>query len=310
MEEYFSLLEPMEMTAKTGSPITGATVAEQRDECRRRYQAAVRVFTPDEQEALRWYVNRIVPLLADDYPLFARTPWSFVKVAPNVEGGLPHTRGPHIVLPEPAIQMLTEAKAKQDEWLAMIQFSELLLHEQCHVVQREHPDRFAAMYTQYWGFKHVAGVQGCPWLTRHQIVNPDGVDVNWIFPLGRDQDTRWIWPRAVLADVDDPARASFADVRIVAIELENVADGTYRVRTDSDRRPVMQKLETVSHYAQHFTPARNIEHPNEAAADLFARIVIAEKVLPTIAAPGSANTIIEARKLFAPLQQWFARILH
>ena len=33
----------MEMEAKTGQPLTAATLAEQRAECRRRYQAAVAV---------------------------------------------------------------------------------------------------------------------------------------------------------------------------------------------------------------------------------------------------------------------------
>src|SRR5690348_15957545 len=40
-EPYFKLLQPMEMSAKTGFPIVGTTIEAEQDDCRRRYQQAV-----------------------------------------------------------------------------------------------------------------------------------------------------------------------------------------------------------------------------------------------------------------------------
>ena len=49
LDSYFGQLQPMEMPAKTGSPITGETLAEQRAQCRKRYHDQVRQFTDDEK---------------------------------------------------------------------------------------------------------------------------------------------------------------------------------------------------------------------------------------------------------------------
>ena len=103
---YFGQLQAMEMSAKTGRTITGKTLLEQRRECRARYQAGVQEFSPLEQAAIQSYITSIYPALTHNYPVFAALPWSFIKVADSIEGGLPHTRGAHIVLSESMCQQL------------------------------------------------------------------------------------------------------------------------------------------------------------------------------------------------------------
>src|SRR5208282_5837505 len=49
---YFDRMQPMEMEAKTGQPLTAATLDEKRAECRRRYQAAAGEFTDEEKTAI------------------------------------------------------------------------------------------------------------------------------------------------------------------------------------------------------------------------------------------------------------------
>src|SRR4029079_1460884 len=58
-EAYFKLLQPMEMSAKTGAPITGKTTEAEQDECRRRYQQAVLEFTSEEMLAIEALAARI-----------------------------------------------------------------------------------------------------------------------------------------------------------------------------------------------------------------------------------------------------------
>lgn len=310
MEPYFSLLQPMEMSVKTEKPIGGGTLQQQRDECRRRYQSAVQEFSDEEKDALRWYISKLAPSLAADYPLFARTPWSLIKLSPAFEGGMPHTRGPHIIVSETVLKpMVAMKKTQSPQWMTLAQFGGVALHEQSHVVQREHPDRFAKLYSDYWHFKHARSIQGCPWLTTHQLVNPDGVDVRWVFPIEDNGKTAWIWPLVVFGDVDDPAQTSFADMRMVAIDLEPAADNSFRAKVDAGGKPVMRDLTDVPEYVKVFQHSTNIYHPNEAAADLFAKVVILRSILPGNTPAEGRAALDQEILVYAPLTEWFKKTL-
>src|SRR6185295_17028106 len=100
MEPYFSIMQPMEMLAKTSVPLEATELAKQRDECRQRYRDAVREFTDDEKAAVTDAVNEIHDALRLPYPLVAETPWTFLKLDPSIEGGMPFTHGAAIVLPD------------------------------------------------------------------------------------------------------------------------------------------------------------------------------------------------------------------
>ena len=58
IEPYFSLLPALDMAAKTGSPLTGDTLAEQREACRRRCAALKLDFTKEDQTLLRACIER------------------------------------------------------------------------------------------------------------------------------------------------------------------------------------------------------------------------------------------------------------
>jgi hypothetical protein len=308
MEPYFQLLQPMEMSVKTAEPIGQGTLDEQRDRCRKRYQAAVQDFNAEEQDALRWYVSKLEPLVEKDYPLYAHTPWSFIKLDSRFEGGMPHTRGSHIVISEEVLKGLVQGRKNWPEWMSLAQIGDVLLHEQSHVVQRENPAQFAKLFTGLWKFKHAA-VQGCDWITQHQIVNPDGVDVNWVFPIKDGDTTRWIWPLIVFGDVDDANKATFADMQMVAIDLEAMGDNSFKAKVGAGGKPVMKELMSVAEYVSVFRPSRNIYHPNEAAADLFAKIVVINKVVPGNLPPERQAGLQKMSDELKPLDDWFKKIL-
>ena len=132
---YFDQMQPMEMEAKTGQPLPAAKLADQRAECRRRYQAAVRQFSDDEKIAIRSLVALIDPAVRKNYPRFAETPWNFLKVSSNIEAGYPHTRGKHIVLAESVCRWMLGDRARWGRRVPLDKM-ELLLHEQMHVFQR------------------------------------------------------------------------------------------------------------------------------------------------------------------------------
>jgi hypothetical protein len=309
MEPYFKLLQPMEMSVKTAAPIGDGTLEQQRDRCRKRYQAAVESFTPEEEETLRWYVSRLAPKVAREYPLYAQTHWSFLKLSPRFEGGMPHTRGAHIVVSAGVVGMLTAARKHAPEWAALAQGADILLHEQSHVVQREHPREMARLYTGFWKFEHPEAVQGCDWLTRHQLVNPDGVDVRWVFPIHEGQKTRWIWPLIVFGDVADPGAATFADMRMIGVDVEPASKGVFKAKLQPDGTPLMQDLMGITEFASAFLGSQNIYHPNEAAADLFAKGVIVDKLLPASLTAGDPGRLATAQKKLQPLNAWFVKVL-
>ena len=139
---YFIQFQPMEMSAKTGSPIPKGSIEQQRAETRKRYQAGVRAFTTAETDVIRRTLNRIQPVLAKEYPLVAATPWRFMKLSDSIEGGLPHTRGRHIVLSERILHAIVQNAALPPERMADLFVIDVLVHEQIHVVQRLHPGLF------------------------------------------------------------------------------------------------------------------------------------------------------------------------
>jgi hypothetical protein len=314
-DPYFSRLQPMEMAAKTGSPVPGATLEQQREESRKRYVQAIDEFSPAEKDALQWYVSEIVAATAP-YPLFARTPWNFVKISPGIEGGNPFTRGQAIVLPSARLAEMVTQKQRAAmhiegfdwRWLALAEFGDVLIHEQTHVVQRQHPEAFARLYTEYWGYKHAAKIDPDPWLTEHQMLDPDGTDQNWVFPIQDAGGTRWIWPLMVIEDAEDLAGPSFKNARQIAVELELAGDDAFRVKTAQNGRLVMRGLMNEVGFVSRLSPSRSPYHPNEAAADLFARIIIAEN-LPGHPPDEAKDAIEKARLRFKPLQEWFAKIL-
>jgi hypothetical protein len=304
LDPYFEKLQPMEMSAKTGRAITGKTLAEQRAECRRRYQAEVRDFTMEEKETLRSLVEQLSPALRKDYPLFAETPWSFLKVSHRVEGGLPHTRGKHIVLPEGFCLRLV-AQMRNDPHGGNSWVCNLLVHEQMHVFQRLHPGVLDDLYTKVWGFERAEDIQGCPWLTSHHVVNPDGADCCWVFPIRNGEGTNYIWPLVIFREGEGLKRMP-RDFRMVAIELDKTEKG-FRVRVDEDGKPVFRNLLRVPEYRKAFAPSRNIYHPHEASADMFAMIVLSDASILEGGPPDSRRDT--AKETLEAERKWFRRNL-
>lgn len=269
MEPYFSLLQPQEMSSKTGAIITGATLEEKRATCRQRYQAAVRIFSPAEQAGLTEAINMIYPILARDYPLFAAEPWQFVKVDPGLEGGLPCTRAHSILLSDTVMRMFTHGPGQKPDMLGVM----VLVHEQCHVVQRHYPQLFAELFTTFWGFTRMPKEPTATGdLLAHQLVNPDGVSCVWALPITMDGTSLVIQPQLVFGSDRDVPRMP-ADFRTVALTVEKHGN-TYAYHLGADGRPEQRPLESVSAYMGRFAPSEENFHPNEISAELLSREVL------------------------------------
>ncbi len=273
LEPYFEELQPLEMAAKTGSPLDGSrSLVSQQAECKRRYADSVLDFTPEEEAAVRWYIQQILPPLKKQYPLFANTSWSFIKISASIEGGLPHTRGESIILAPVVLESIVELWHDEPQSMSTPQIGELLIHEQMHVFQRTHPDFFTSLYQDLWGFRFTPPIPLNAWLLQHHLANPDAVRCQWVFPLQETNGTRWIWPLVILKDTTQLPRMP-QDFQMIAVPVKETDQGFRLLSSKLDFSSVTN-LSSLDAYVRQFPGTTDIYHPNEASADLFAKIVI------------------------------------
>ncbi len=301
LEPYFETLQPMEMTAKTGSPITGDDLASQREECRKRYIAGARAITEEEQEAFRGFVKSIHPVLQKHYPKLAAVPWKFLKMVNNIEGGLPHTRGDCIVFSEAQCERFVFMhKRGGDNMVMQAALITLLLHEQIHVYQRTHQGAFDKLYTDVWGFKKLKEIKTCPWLVKHHLSNPDGVECLWVLPNG---ENKYLWPLVVFRESEKPIKHMPMDFSMLAIDVE-VKDGVASVIAEGDDQPRSINLMMSPNFRQLFPMSGNVYHPNEASADMFPKLFVFDHIISK-AQPIPEQQVEQVNKVLGPLRAWF-----
>jgi len=311
LEPYFSRLQPLEMSAKTGRAITGNGLDEQQEECRRRYSEATLDFTAEEIAVVQWAISEVHPYLAKHYAKVAALEWQLIKLDAHIEGSLPHTRGPYIVVP-PSLLNIGTAWADKSPVDKLSVLGAWLLHEQLHVAQRKHPELFHKLYTELWGFRRVEFDRIHPWMIKYQLTNPDALSGHWIYPLRSGNSTTWIWPTLVLGQSRGIRRllgvpSLSGDMRMVAVELVE-QDGRYGVIVNENGIPAFHRLLSLQIYRREFPYALAPFHPNEIAAESFARMVIMD--LAAQAPDGRIRIRRSSDQKTAALRRWFAEHLN
>lgn len=280
-DTYYAGMRLLESRSRTNSPMTGVSLADARIAVRDYEAAAVREFTPAECAGLRAAVERLQPVLAARAPLYARTPWSFIKLANEAEGGMPHTRGAHIVVPAAmaaAFARTAREIASSDASGHVGVLLNLLVHEQTHVLERANPALFEPLITEVFGFTRMSPVPTTPWLETHEFVNPDGPDVAWAFALDKIGGQGWVMPHLVVPDMALPRMPD--DFQGIGVEVVRTADG-WRVLEDGGS-PRRRDLGQIAGYHAHFPFADEDFHPNEIAAVTLAHWILQD--VPDLAA--------------------------
>ncbi|HWX34436.1 MAG TPA: hypothetical protein VNZ53_44295 [Steroidobacteraceae bacterium] len=265
---YYARLQLPEMRAKTGLALENVTLEAAREQVRETYGARVEDFSADEQAALREVVTGLQTLLRTRAPLYARTPWVFIKVESTIEGGLPHTRGDCIVLSDALLARIVQMHAKSAS-SAPLSLWNLLVHEQTHVLQRRHPELFVNLYTQSLGFHHVVFAPPPQWLIERNVLNPDAPDADWIFPVGDAAARHWILPEVLLLKLEHPRMPD--DFDVVAIDVRE-RDGAWGF-ADRSMPASLQELSALPDFLRAFPVHEEMFHPNEISAGLLAAII-------------------------------------
>ena len=262
---YYAGMGLLESRARMHSPLAGLSLADARVAVRDFDAAAVLPFADEERAAIAGVIERMQPLLAARAPLYARTPWSFIKLDDRSEGGMPHTRGPHIVLPKAAVAAYV--KMHRDATAAgtlatTLRGRSLLIHEQTHVLERADPRRFETLFTDVFGFTRMTPAPATPWLAAHVCTNPDGPDLVWAFSLEKIGGAGWVMPAVTLPDIAVPRMPE--DFQAIAIEVARSASGWKMV--EADGVPKWRDLDKIPGYHAHFPFPDEDFHPNEIAA--------------------------------------------
>ncbi len=274
IEPYFKLLTLPDMAAKLRAMPQGETLEARRADFKRQYAGFTLDFTDEEKAVIHTCLTKVRPALEKHYPLMAKTPWSIIKKSDVLEGGAHFTRESHIVLsarvPARAARLMKENQPDA----AVAALLPLLLHEQMHVLQRLHPKVFADLYENIWGYRYAAKITTGAWLDARQMVNPDGVDVNWLLPTKDDAgQVKLLWPRILLTKTEG-VPVMFRDMQMVLIEVQ-MKSGNYMVKLKEDGSPVMSPLMESKPFAVRF-PHGNAYHPNETAAAALPAVILAD----------------------------------
>jgi hypothetical protein len=272
-DTYYADMGLLEIRARMRSPLAGLALADARKAVHDDDVAAVLPFTEREKTAIRGVIDRMQSSLEIVAPLYARTPWSFIKLDDRAEGGMPHTRGPHIVLPRETVDhfvVMHQELLESGRLAVSPRGRNLLLHEQTHVLERVNPALFEPLFTDVFGFTRMTPAPTTPWLDAHVVVNPDGPDLAWAFALEQVGGSGWVMPYLTVPDKAVPRMP--ADFQAIGVEVAKTADGWKVVERDGV--PVRRDLDAIPGYHAHFPFPDEDFHPNEIAAVVLAHLLV------------------------------------
>lgn len=281
-DPYFTVLGATEVWVKSGIRSENRLLPELRTEYRVRYCSAVRPFSTEEKDLLSAVVNELQAFVENEYPLAAELPWRFLKIESSVEGGLPHTLGESIVLPEGFLDHLASQAGSAERKKTLSTVGYWLLHERLHVVQRMHRDRFRSLYEDAWKFRFVEALERGAWLDRRRLTNPDSGPGYWLHRVSEAEGGRWVWPTVILdrglgADASAPPPTLEESMLRIAADV-SLGDGRAQVRAGPGGEAAHAPLNSIPGYAARFPFAVELPCPDEIAADAFARIAIEDLV--------------------------------
>jgi len=275
---YFSVLGETEIRLKYRIRRNRRPLARLREECRDRYGAAVRDFSPAERELLSSVVNTLQPLLEREYPLAAEIPWQFVKLDSSIEGGLPHTMGRSIVFSERWLDEFVAQAGTEGDEPAETRVDFWLLHERMHVVQRCCPEPFRRLYEDVWRFEFAPELERGDWLAGRQLTNPDSGPGYWLYAIPQQEREAWIWPTVILdPDAESQSRRAGLEesMRMIAVHVL-FEGGRPAVRLGSDGRPQQVEQSAFDALRARFPSVSGLLDPAEIAAEAFAVIVVGD----------------------------------
>ena len=252
-DDFFNALTPVDLSLRLKRSDDLSVEA-----LRQLYAANVTEWNGAERLRLQGAFARLAPRLA---PLSDWLPPHIlvVKVTPELEGGIPHTRGAAISLGA----SLPGSDAELDE---------TLLHETFHVLSRAHPERRDALYATI-GFSRCVDVVLPPGVAETLITNPDAPLVQHGAAVSAAQPNELVTP-LLLADPlrYDPAKPEiWLYFDLIVARLHRDAAGRCSLVEDA---ALSEEARQAIIYAHAGRNTNYLFHPEEILADNFAQMMM------------------------------------
>lgn len=225
--------------------------------CHKKYCHETKNFTDTEKNDIIFTLNKVKNIMKKNKinqkinfnNIFNN--WKFIKVSNNIEDGMPHTVGDIIVLSQMFLDRLN--KNINNEYELIKNQGTTFIHEYIHVMQKNNPNIFKKLYTDYWNFKFVV----IDTQNYNILSNPDGLNNDLCFKLSNDT---CVIPLITLQK--SAKRISDFDKKGVLLKSNKIIDVKYLDDI------VFQK------YNDFFKNTDDNYHPNELSAGYISEILL------------------------------------
>lgn len=186
------------------------------------------------------------------------------KSLSNLESNMPHTHSNVLMMPE--------------HWWQNPDFS-TFMHELVHVHQRVHPTDWNILYTKYWNFKHINGldsgkVRGLDSIIARSRMNPDGTDFNWLWMGAKDGRPRWIGAVYPIGRSAKLVHVLYVSVPLDPIGVDNSSSSTgWLLPTIYHNGQNLPLIANDIEFMTFFGVKPNNYHPNELGAQMMEEFI-------------------------------------
>lgn len=183
--------------------------------------------------------------------------FKIIKITNDFDGGYPQTHGNYMLM--------------SSSWFNNPS-PYTFIHEYCHILQRNNQLQHNSLYEK-WGFEqynvnNITENNFADIISRNRV-NPDGLDINWIWRNPYAEEQKYYWIGAVY-NSQNPT--SLADVSYKWYELQYVMDNNINngIKTliYTGRNGLITEL---TDFMSYFGISNNHYHPNEIFAELVAK---------------------------------------
>jgi hypothetical protein len=215
-------------------------------------------FTVHDKKQIDNLVLRIENVYLYPYSTFSKyLEWNFICMDDSVEEGMPHTIDKYIILPNHKVMSIQSTS---------ISDTVLFIHEQLHIFQRLFQNKCNSFYVDYMGFIKPNSIQFDKITLKLNYPNPDGLDINWCYPLSNG---------TIICPLFIRKQNQFHKVGIEVVDLGN---GNYKTLLKKNY-PIMTNLVDIPEYKHKFNTPSNY-HPNEITADLVSEYMVRNISVP------------------------------
>ena len=268
---YVKQMKPGEIQVRTKNQIPLSSVDIMRDSMINNYCNSVDDFSEDEKRCLNWFVSYVEFMMNQSYQKLKPSVWKFIKLRHQLDWELPYTLNDCIVIPEKMIVGMMKAHATNNTDMVTY-YANTITHEAVHLHQKRNPQFYNSMFKQFWGFQqvHPDKIKFKKEYLRNWITNPDGMKVEWIFSVKKNNNVEWYVPLLTIDSNDSTKHAG------VLVQLKEVMDKTGRsVFLTVGHTNIANIPEYVRKFYGHDV---QLYHPNEISAHILADYVIKKKM--------------------------------